>query len=134
VRVCLDSNVLISALGTRGLASDVLRLVLAEHELVVPEVVVNEVTRNLVKKFDLPEDTVTAIEQLLRKQILVPKPPSTGDISVRDAPDAWVLASALAGKAELVVTGDAELVAMKSPPLPILTPRAFWERLRSGGA
>ena len=35
MRVLLDTNVLASAAATRGLCADVLRVVLAEHELVV---------------------------------------------------------------------------------------------------
>jgi uncharacterized protein len=35
VRVALDTNVLVSAVATRGICADVLRVVLTEHELVV---------------------------------------------------------------------------------------------------
>jgi hypothetical protein len=35
VRVCLDTNVLVAAFATRGLCADVLRTVIAEHELVL---------------------------------------------------------------------------------------------------
>ena len=42
MRVFLDTNVLASAFGTRGLCADVLRLIMAEHELITGEVVVEE--------------------------------------------------------------------------------------------
>jgi predicted nucleic acid-binding protein len=48
MRVCLDTNVLVAAVATRGLAADVLRLTLAEHDLLVPEVVLTELRRVLV--------------------------------------------------------------------------------------
>jgi hypothetical protein len=35
MKVMLDTNVLASAVATRGLCADVLRAVLAEHELVI---------------------------------------------------------------------------------------------------
>jgi len=35
VKVFLDTNVLVSALATRGLCADLLRKVLTEHELLV---------------------------------------------------------------------------------------------------
>ena len=38
MRVFLDTNVLVSALTTRGLAADVFRLALSEHELLTGEV------------------------------------------------------------------------------------------------
>jgi predicted nucleic acid-binding protein len=47
VRVCLDTNVLVAAFATRGLCADVLRTVLAEHDLVVGEVILAELRRVL---------------------------------------------------------------------------------------
>jgi len=38
VRVFLDTNVLASAFGTRGLCADVLHIILREHELITGEV------------------------------------------------------------------------------------------------
>lgn len=42
MRVALDTNVLVSAIGTRGLCADLMRLVLRDHELVVGEQVLLE--------------------------------------------------------------------------------------------
>jgi len=39
VKVFLDTNILVSGVATRGLCADVIRLVLAEHELITGEVV-----------------------------------------------------------------------------------------------
>jgi predicted nucleic acid-binding protein len=41
-----------------------------------------------------------------------------------------VLASAVDARAELLVTGDADLLAVaEEAPVEILNPRAFWERM-----
>jgi len=136
VKVCLDSNVLVSALATRGLSADVLRIVLAEHELLVPEVVLAEVRRALELKFQVPAATLASVERLLRAQTTIPKPPKASIVPVRDPDDAWVLASAIAGAADVLVTGDQDLLVIATAaPLPIESPRQFWERLRgqSGG-
>jgi hypothetical protein len=37
VKVFLDTNVLVSGFAARGLCADVMRLVLAEHELIMGE-------------------------------------------------------------------------------------------------
>jgi predicted nucleic acid-binding protein len=50
VRVVLDTNVLIAAFATRGLCEDVLRTVLAEHELIVSKFILAELERVLVEK------------------------------------------------------------------------------------
>ncbi|MBA2292307.1 MAG: PIN domain-containing protein [Gemmatimonadales bacterium] len=61
--------------------------------------------------------------------IAEPTAPST--LAIRDPDDAWVLASALTGGAQLLVTGDQDLLAVSSQaPIPILTPRAACEHLR----
>ncbi len=130
MRVCLDANVLVSAFGTRGLSADVVRVVLAEHELIVPAVVIPEVRRALREKFRLPDEVLDAVEQLLRSRTVVPKPEQVLATPVRDPDDAWVLASAVAGRAEVLVTGDADLLEVPEPPLPVLAPRAFWQKLR----
>ena len=132
MRVCLDSNVLVSAFATRGLAADVLRVVLAEHELLVPVVVLTEVERVLREKFQLPEASLAVAMQVLDSQTAVPRPTAILNVAIRDPDDAWVLASAVAGAAEILITGDADLLSVAAEsPIPILTPRAFWELLRA---
>lgn len=132
MRVCLDSNVLVSAFATRGLAADVLRVVLAEHELLVPVVVLTEVERVLREKFQLPEAALAVARQVLDSQTAVPRPAAILSVAIRDPDDAWVLASAVAGAAEMLITGDADLLSVAAEsPIPILTPRAFWEVLRA---
>lgn len=55
MKVFLDTNVLVSGFAMRGLSADVVRLVMADHELLTGEVVINEVLRTLYEKFDVPE-------------------------------------------------------------------------------
>lgn len=131
MRVCLDTNVLVAAFATRGLCADVLRSVLAEHELVLGEVILDELRRVLTRKLGLPADRLAAVEAVFSGVELVPRPPKPSPIPVRDRADRWVLATAVAGRAAVLVTGAADLLAVASEaPLPILSPRAFWELLR----
>jgi putative PIN family toxin of toxin-antitoxin system len=131
VKVCLDTNVLVAALATRGLCADVLRTVLAEHELVVGEVMLAELRRVLTTKLKVPADRLAAIEAIFAPFSVLPKPQTPSALPVRDPSDRWILATAVAGDAEVLVTGDADLLAIAAEaPLPILAPRAFWELLR----
>lgn len=103
-----------------------LRTVLAEHELIIGEVIMTELRRALTRKLRLPEDRVMAVEAVFSAIPLVPKPAES--TSVR-----WVLATAIAGGADALVTGDEDRLAVASDaPLKILTPRAFWQLLRGG--
>ncbi len=45
MRVYLDTNVVVSAVATRGLCADVLQAILAEHQLVVGEAMLRELRR-----------------------------------------------------------------------------------------
>lgn len=133
MRVCLDTNVLIAAFATRGLCSDVLRAVLTEHDLILAEVIVAEFRRVLKTKFKVPEDRIASAIAVFSTVEIVPKPAEPSSLQVRDRADRWVLASALAGQADILVTGDSDLLDVADQaPLPILAPRAFWELLRSG--
>lgn len=135
MRVFLDTNVLISAFAARGLCADLMRLLLAEHELLTGEVNVVELRRVLTKRFKATAAQVDVIEQLLRDQTVIPKPAALLSLKVRDPDDAWVLASAVAGGADLLVSGDQDLLVLANrAPLPILTPRDAWSRLRGEGA
>ena len=134
MRVALDTNVLASAIGTRGLCADVLRVVLLEHELVIGERVLHELRRNLARKFRLPAGVIADNEALLREQALVGGEADRVNIAHLDAGDRRVLGEALAAKADVFVTGDLELQALGDrAPLPILSPRQFWNLLRTGG-
>ena len=131
MRVCLDTNVLVAAFATRGLCADVLRTVLAEHELVIGDVILAELRRVLTRKFKLPADRLATINAVFAPFPIIPKPVAPSDVAVRDPADRWVLATALDGAADVLVTGDADLLAVAADaPLPILDPRAFWELLR----
>jgi predicted nucleic acid-binding protein len=60
----------------------------------------------------------------------MPQKPS--EIKVRDEDDQWVLESALQAKADILVTGDKDLIIISKnvPGLRITTPREFWELLK----
>jgi len=59
MRVFLDTNVLVSAVATRGLCADVLREVLVSHQLVISSPLLNELTNILHSKFGIPFDVIT---------------------------------------------------------------------------
>jgi putative PIN family toxin of toxin-antitoxin system len=131
VKVALDTNVIFAAFATRGLCADLLQVVLAEHQLVLGETVLSEVDRTLTKKLRMPAERADAIGAFLREQaveVVGDAPPSP--IPVRDTADEHVLAEAIAGNAEVLITGDRDLLAVAArAPLAIVAPRAFWELL-----
>lgn len=131
MRVCIDTNVLVAAFATRGLCADVLRAVLTEHDLVLGEVILVELRRALKGKLKLSDDRVAVVEAALGGVSILPRPSRPAAIDVRDPSDRWIVATAVDGKADVIVTGDRDLLDIRdAAPLPILDPRSFWEMLR----
>ncbi len=127
MRVFFDTNVLVSAFTARGMSADVFRLALTEHQVVTGEVNLRELERVLRERMRAPVPLVREVLTLLREQEVVPKPDRPADLPIRDKDDGWVLASAIAGKADVLVTGDKDLLSVAPrAPIRILDPRAFW--------
>jgi predicted nucleic acid-binding protein len=82
----------------------------------------------LKQKIDVPGEQIQEIFAFLESQTVQPKPKSLSSIPVRDEDDQWVLASALTAKADVLVTGDKDLldVADEVAGLTINDRRGFW--------
>jgi putative PIN family toxin of toxin-antitoxin system len=131
VRVFLDTSVLVAAFATRGLCADVFRTVLAEHELAVGETVLAELGRALREKIGTPEAQARDVVALVRQHALVAKETPTLAIDVRDPTDLPILSAAVHGAAEVLVTGDKDLLVLgRVEAVPILDPRGFWDLVR----
>lgn len=129
MRIALDTNVLVSAVATRGLCADLLPVVLAEHQLVLGERVLAELHRVLQRTLRLPVTTIDELDRFLRQQgdVITAAPP----VRLRDRDDLVVVAEAIAGKVDLLVSGDADLLEIASrAPIAIVAPRTCWEILR----
>ena len=134
-RVCLDSNVLVAAFASRGLCADVLRLLLTDYHLVLPEVVAEEVRRVLSEKLKLTPAALAALDAVFERCEVIPTGSQSSPISIRDPDDELVLAGALAGGSQLLVSGDADLLSVAGQsPIPILSPRAFMTLTRGSAS
>ena len=132
MRVFLDTNVLVAAFATRGLCADLFRVVLVEHRLVVTPIVLEELERVLREKIGLPANRVEAVLDLLAAYLVEQNLDlETAALGLRDASDEPIVNSAIAARADLIVSGDGDLVEAELP-LRVVTPRGLWEVLRRG--
>jgi len=132
MRVFLDTNVLVSALATRGLCADVLREVLTSHQLVVSAPLFTELKRVLRQKLQIPAELIDDTTAVLQQDAYLATPSTFPDIKIRDKDDFMILSSALNGNADLLVTGDKELLNLrKVEDMEIVSPRGFWETVRA---
>ncbi len=131
MKVFLDTNVIASATATRGLCADVLRTVIEFHDLVVSEQLIGELRRILKDKFGASTEMVTEVVALLQQDTLEAEALPLADLALKDPADIAIVSSALNGGADVLVTGDKEVLALKCVgSLQILTPRQFWDKER----
>ena len=134
MKAFLDTSVLVAAFATRGLCADVLRTVLAEHELLQSSTLLDELTRTLTEKIRVPDATVREIVTFLRATASSTESAEPVPVKVRDPDDAVILGEALSMGADVLVSGDKDLLdAAPVPGIRVLTPRQFWDLVRKGG-
>jgi len=133
MKVMLDTNVLASAVATRGLCADVLRSVLAEHELVICPQIISELQRVLKDKFSLPRQVVNDFIRWVREDSILCEPGNLPAIKLKDKDDLGILSAALGAGVNVIVTGDKEMqmVGMVAG-IKIMSPRQFWQELTQG--
>lgn len=131
LRVVLDTNVLVSGLAYPGSVPG--RIVTAWRqgslEVVLSRYILDELVRVLPR---LPRIRMTPVEirdladsfMFLADTV---EPEGTQDENLRDPADQPVLLTLLAAKADYLVTGDKDLLALASR-YPILSPSEFWTR------
>ena len=131
MRVFLDTNVIVSAVATRGLCADVFREVMGRHRLVISGLLLDEVRKILLSKIGAPAELVEDVLRLLREDSIDAEPSSSPAVSLLGQNDRALISSALNGNTDLFVTGDRDLIKLgQVEGLAILSPRAFWERIR----
>ena len=125
--IVLDTNVIVAGLVTNGLCQDVLRQCIAMDAIVSSPQLLNELERTLKRKFSLTPEARAFLVRL-RASIRIVEPAPLASAVCRDPDDDTVLATALAGKADLIVTGDDDLLVLGSfRSIRIVAPRTFLE-------
>ena len=131
VRVVCDTNVLVSALigsPTNQKIFNLFRqgriiLLFSKETLLELAEVLNR------REFKIPPSDIRSLFRLIRRRAeLISRLQVIS--RCRDPKDDVVLATAFSGKADFLVTGDKDILAVKSPMKPrIVTPSQFIERL-----
>ena len=132
MKVFLDTNVLISAFITRGLCSDIFRLILSEHDLVLCTYVLSEFEDFFKNKLNLPVKQINAILQYLRSFEVVSDHTPPTEIVLRDKNDIPVLSAALNSHSDFIVTGDKDLLEVSDKfGIRVVDPRTFFQIVKS---
>jgi uncharacterized protein len=129
VRVVLDTNVFVAAVVADGLCRDLVRVRVLPHTIITSEPLLRELRTTLRNKFAAGPDELPLLSQLNEEAEII-RPARLREQVCRDKGDDVVLATALAGKAYVIVTGDDDLLVLKEfRRVRILSPRQFLELL-----
>jgi predicted nucleic acid-binding protein len=109
----------------------VFRTTIEFHELVVSPPLIGELQRILKSKFAVPAELIADVVLLLRQDTIVSDALPLSALPLKDPADIAIVSSALNGGAEILVTGDKEVLSLKHlGNMQILTPRQFWDKER----
>ena len=130
MRVLLDTNVLISAILFGGVPRQLLEAALTgDLDLITSQPLLAELETVLTRKFEFPSSMTASIRAELEALSDIVEPVEIERVT-RTTADDVVLATAVAGAAEVLVTGDKELLAMESyGDIPIQSARDLIDRL-----
>ena len=130
MKVVLDTNVIVSALAAQGLCSILFELCL-KHEIYASDPLFLEIEEALREKTELPPKIIQDTIQSLKKDLRNVRPAHVPLESCRDLEDLHVLGLAVASEADVLVTGDQDLLVLKKfQGIPILSPREFYTFLQ----
>ena len=126
MRIVLDTNVLIAAFIARGVCHQLLEHCVSHHELVTSEFILAELREKLVDKFNYTSEVTDDVIALLRSRMEVVVPEALGAPVCRDPDDDNILATAVSGNGQCIITGDKDLLVLKRfQRIDILAPNAF---------
>jgi putative PIN family toxin of toxin-antitoxin system len=129
MRVVFDTNILVSALVFPGGQGDTAlrRIIVETDELVLSRPILDELLEVLGRKFARDAEELAHVAVFLSELALLVAPKRRLRV-VKDEPDNRILECAVAGRAEVIVTGDKALLALKGyRNTRILTLRGYLE-------
>jgi uncharacterized protein len=114
VKVVFDTSILVSALvfpGGRGEAA-LLRVAEERDRLLLSRAILDELLGVLARKFARDTEELARVALLL-SELSIPVKPRRRLRVVKDDPDNRILECAVAGSADAIVTGDADLLELR---------------------
>ena len=124
-----DTNVVVAALAANGLCREMLHRTIRMRVLATSDALLHELDATLRDKFEVTS-SVAAFLDLFRASIRVVEPKALPAPVCRDASDDVVLGTAVAAGADVIVTGDQDLLVLGSyQGISIVSPRSLLERL-----
>lgn len=128
MKIVFDTNVLLSALATHGLSYRVLDICLDKHQLFISKWIIDETSEKLNAKFNVSQKDIRKAQKFFRNEFTLINPGGDLPKACRDKDDNNILHLAEHVQADLIITGDKDLLTLKKyKETLIINPRTFIE-------
>jgi len=114
VRVVFDTNIFISALVIPGSRAEkaILRILDGADTLLISKPILDELLSTLARKFSRDPEALSQVAVMMMEMAELVEPKNTVEV-FNDDPDNRVLECAESGQADVIVTGDKEMLLLK---------------------
>lgn len=128
MRIVFDTNVLIAAFIARGICNELLEHCSQAHDLITSQFILDEFGEKLTGKFKFTQAEASAAVSLLLTKLQVVIPAELDTPISRDSDDDNIIATAVAGQCDCIVTGDNDLLVLENfNGIAIIKPADFSE-------
>jgi len=114
MRILLDTNILIASIISHGSCFELLEHCIRNHILITSNYIIDEFEKVLQNKFGFVKEETSEAQSVIFKRFIKIKPCTIEVIDLSDKSDIPILGTAVSGKCKLLITGDRELLSLKS--------------------
>jgi putative PIN family toxin of toxin-antitoxin system len=128
MRLVIDTNVLIAAFISHGVCNELLEHCILNHDVVLSSFILDELKDKLTDKFKFTTREANAVVSLLKSRCSVVSIQALPSPVSRDPDDDNIIATALSGTCDCIITGDKDLLDLKKTgDILIVSPSQFWQ-------
>ena len=127
MKIVFDTNVILSSFLTEGIAHKIFHNSLIHHEIYISAFIISEINRILKKKFSVNETDIEEFNSFIKSYLTTAKPTNNIPDICRDKNDNQILQLAEFVSADLIISGDKDLLTLKTySGTAIISPREFY--------
>jgi len=128
MKLLFDANVIISGFATRGYSFDVIKDSIYKHEVYYTQYLLTEIQETLSTKFSPSDSAIHFTVSIIKKYFIKGKTADTTEKLCRDPNDNQILADALINNIKILITGDKDLLELKTyKTVNIVSPKDYWK-------
>ena len=113
MKIVLDTNVLLAALIARGVCHQLLEHCVSRHILFTSDFILDETQEKLIEKFGYSSELAAEAVSVLRSRMTVVSASKLENPVCRDPDDDNILAAAISGECDCIISGDKDLLVLK---------------------